>query len=329
MNGVWKYEYWLHDHLGSVRTTFRDDNGDGFISTSEVNSRKDNYAFGLDWSGPNYKNSTRFGYTGKEEITVMDSKISDFGARNFDKALGRWLGVDKLSSDYSSASGYAYVLNNPIVLMDPDGMRVDSSYLVNTKTNEVTTLDDRGGTKTDYIYLWNGYPMADNRATMDLLVKDVENVYTNDRFHQQGTTKIPGYFVNNSIAFPNQAVQTFDDPFTGGIQKASVGVGSLLFGLLTTSSKKVNPSVVYAIMKEGKFVKFGVSGSNLTRFKESLAEAGEGATGRVISKVVPKWNAHILEKYFTSLHYAKYGRMPLDQFKPHPVNLLTGKKIKP
>lgn len=214
LNGVWKYEYWLHDHLGSVRSTFTDENSDEFISLNEVNSRKDNYAFGLYWSGANYKNSTRFGYTGKEEVNVMESKISDYGARNFDKALGRWLGVDKLSSDYSSASGYAYVLNNPLVLVDPDGMRVDSSYLVNTRTNEVTTIDDRGGTKTDYIYLWNGYPMADNRATMDLLVKDVEDISTNYRYGIQGVSKIPGYRVHNSTLMGN---------FTGFYTMGAVG----------------------------------------------------------------------------------------------------------
>jgi RHS repeat-associated protein len=331
LNGGWMYEYWLHDHLGSVRSTFRDENSDGFISLSEVNSRKDNYAFGLGWAGANYKNSTRFGYTGKEEVNVMDSKISDFGARNFDKTLGRWLGVDKLSSDYSSASGYAYVLNNPIFLVDPDGMRVDSSYLVNTRTNEVTTIDDRGGTKTDYIYLWNGYPMADNRATMYLLVKDVEDIYTNNRGGGLATTKIPGYLVHNTNTLPSGAVTPFDDPFTGGLSKAGLGLAGGLFALIRTSSKSKAPSVVYTIYNADKSVfKFGVSDASLKRYNQVLKNAGTSRTGSFTTSVLPKYEAHIYEKYLRSLHYASTNGTKIPGMKvPFPVNLETGKIYKP
>lgn len=35
--------------------------------------------------------------------------------------LGRWFGMDKLSENYSSFSPYAYVMNNPVMMFDPDG----------------------------------------------------------------------------------------------------------------------------------------------------------------------------------------------------------------
>ena len=35
--------------------------------------------------------------------------------------IGRWNGIDQLAESYLSASPYAYVLNNPISLFDPDG----------------------------------------------------------------------------------------------------------------------------------------------------------------------------------------------------------------
>lgn len=35
--------------------------------------------------------------------------------------IGRWNGIDQLSESYISASPYAYVLNNPINMFDPDG----------------------------------------------------------------------------------------------------------------------------------------------------------------------------------------------------------------
>ncbi len=35
--------------------------------------------------------------------------------------IGKWNGIDQLAEDYLSASPYAYVLNNPINMFDPDG----------------------------------------------------------------------------------------------------------------------------------------------------------------------------------------------------------------
>lgn len=44
-----------------------------------------------------------------------------YGWREYMPDIGRWNGMDQLAEDYLSASPYAYVLNNPISLFDPDG----------------------------------------------------------------------------------------------------------------------------------------------------------------------------------------------------------------
>ncbi|MBK8705373.1 MAG: hypothetical protein IPN33_18580 [Saprospiraceae bacterium] len=58
----------------------------------------------------------------------LDLDWNDYGARWQDPATGRWWQVDPLGEDYYSISSYAYVVNNPLKYIDPDGRYIDIEY---------------------------------------------------------------------------------------------------------------------------------------------------------------------------------------------------------
>ncbi len=65
---------------------------------------------------------------------------SYFGARYYDPNISIWLSVDPLSDKYPSLSPYTYTANNPIRLIDPNGMEI--TEYENAQTKEVINIDD-------------------------------------------------------------------------------------------------------------------------------------------------------------------------------------------
>ena len=52
----------------------------------------------------------------------------DYGARWYDPRIGRFLGVDPLADKYPGWNPYHYTLNNPVRLVDRDGMEAEDYY---------------------------------------------------------------------------------------------------------------------------------------------------------------------------------------------------------
>jgi len=108
--------YYITDHLGSTRV-ITDNSGN-------VVERNDYYPFGGKHANSGYAQLTvnKQKFNGKELQTTGNTGFLDYGARMYDDVIGRWGVVDPMAEKYSGWSPYVYVLNNPIILVDPDGL---------------------------------------------------------------------------------------------------------------------------------------------------------------------------------------------------------------
>jgi RHS repeat-associated protein len=108
------YHFFALDHLGNVRQVL------GINGQQE--EQNDYYPFGLRQKRSSYQLSdNKYKYNGKEQEELGSLTTLDYGARMYDPAIGRWEGVDPHAENYFHASPYAYVENNPISRIDPDG----------------------------------------------------------------------------------------------------------------------------------------------------------------------------------------------------------------
>lgn len=113
---TYDYEYFLKDHLGNTRVTFKPD-GNSLTLLQKV----DYYPFGMVADKTNGESDNKYLYNGKELQDEIDLDWYDYGARFYDPQIGRWHVIDPSAENYYSWTPYNYVANNPILVTDPTG----------------------------------------------------------------------------------------------------------------------------------------------------------------------------------------------------------------
>src|SRR5690554_2009395 len=132
---AFNYVFNYTDHLGNVRVSYTKDPQTGNL---KILDESHYYPFGLKHQeyvnfgfvnnpiqgviiAPIANNPYKYKYNGKEFQDELGLGLYDYGARNYDAALGRWMNVDPLAEMYPDMSPYLYAANIPTMFVDYDG----------------------------------------------------------------------------------------------------------------------------------------------------------------------------------------------------------------
>ena len=170
------YNYFKKDQIGSTRAVLS-----AVGNTLQNVQSTDYYPFGLAYSTNNL-NKNKYLFSGKE---LQDASIGgtilglyDFGARQYDPVIGRWMAQDPANQH---ASPYIYCSNNPIALIDPSGMK-DTSIMIGGQPFTLVT-----GPDGNFHYSIENYTPPTEESVWNELV---ENILT---------SSVLGYYAANVL----------------------------------------------------------------------------------------------------------------------------------
>jgi len=139
----------------------------------------------------------KYEYNGKEFQGEFSLNWSDYGARNYDASLGRWVNLDALAEGRNWLSPYNYTQNNPVLRIDPDG-NWDDNYKLDKKTGKITKIRDTND-KFDRLFATddngninnNITPLVINKASKDdwTIISSLSEKNTYTKLMDTGSTE--------------------------------------------------------------------------------------------------------------------------------------------
>ncbi|MDE6553354.1 MAG: hypothetical protein K2K98_10460 [Muribaculaceae bacterium] len=108
------YNAYLTDYQGNIRVVVSE--------SAAVRQVVNYYPYGALMTTGTRVNVQRYMYNGKELDRMHGLDWYDYGARHYDAAIGRWHSMDDMCYAYYDISPYAYCANNPVNLVDKNGL---------------------------------------------------------------------------------------------------------------------------------------------------------------------------------------------------------------
>ena len=187
---------------------------------TEVLAFTDYYPFGSTMPGRNYINgsSYRYGMNGKEkdDEIVGSGNSYDFGARQYDPRLGRFITLDPKMSEFAAMSPYCFAADNPIKLIDVNGEAPgDDKLTIPTSPDKVDTkiwtpLEEGTGANRGHTQRWTnaeGQMLAFDKGTGEKGPggKDNWHVYNAEGKRLQSNGELAGYTKDGKFMYNKNA----------------------------------------------------------------------------------------------------------------------------
>ncbi len=147
-NGQYTYEYHIKDHQGNVRIGFDKDPATGKARTIQEDSY---YPFGLAFNSYVSGIQNKYTFQGQETQDEYGLNWSQFKWRMHDPAIGRFISIDPLATDYTHNSPYAFSENRVVNGVELEGLEYMSyGYSEQGARANVQATAQRGsGTQTE------------------------------------------------------------------------------------------------------------------------------------------------------------------------------------
>ncbi|MCK6603251.1 MAG: RHS repeat-associated core domain-containing protein, partial [Bacteroidetes bacterium] len=206
------------------RMTLTDANNNGIFDnySVEVLQADDYYPFGMRITRKLTSSENNYTYNGKEHENDFGLNWYHYGARYYDPNVGRWRAVDPVD-EFNSP--YCYVGNNPINLVDPNGM--ETEYYVDGKLDRI----EYGVWYNPFTWKhygfgasWNGGPIVKGAIIEANRSNFIDPPLVVSPGISPNLGEIPFKDVSNSEKYPG--VKIFETPLAsaGGITLPGLGI---------------------------------------------------------------------------------------------------------
>jgi len=229
--------------------------------------------------------------------------------------------VDPLADKYPNWTPYNYTLNNPVRLVDPDGMEAEDEWEIHINKNGTTTvkwISDKGGDEVDHITVMNDIPIPQKGAIFSSFSVPVEiqTISSNNEIPLNGglVEKGPGYRIrdagsNGAIkpVYPEMAFMPL--PKLGILER----IGGFFRGLFGKSAAEESSALTLKALGRGSTGR--TTAKNLIEQLTMKEIKSNPYAGRVLEKLGeiedPRWKGWMKMQY---IHKGLDGKKTIIHF---------------